>query len=119
MYCFEEDLDGEIWLGTQSGPAVFYRTEPLFASDENIVASQILIQQDGNYQYMLETESISSIVIDGGNRKWVGTSGSGVYVLSDDGQRIEHEFSTDNSPIPDNNIPVSYTHLTLPTKRIV
>ena len=53
---------------------------------------------------MLETESISSIVIDGGNRKWVGTSGSGVYVLSDDGQRIEHEFSTNNSPIPDNNI---------------
>ena len=104
VYCFEEDLDGEIWLGTQSGPAVFYRTEPLFTSEDNIVASQILIQQDGNYQYMLETESISSIVIDGGNRKWVGTSGSGVYVLSDDGQRIEHEFSTNNSPIPDNNI---------------
>ena len=104
VYCFEEDLDGEIWLGTLSGPAVFYRTEPLFTSDENIVASQILIQQDGNYQYMLETESITAIIIDGGNRKWVGTAGSGVYVLSDDGQSIEHEFSTDNSPLPDNNI---------------
>lgn len=104
VFCFEEDLDGEIWLGTGSGPAVFYRSEPLFTSDDNIVASQILIQQDGNYQYMLETESVSSIIIDAGNRKWVGTTGSGVYVLSDDGASIEHEFSTDNSPIPHNNI---------------
>lgn len=104
VYCFEEDLDGEIWLGTGSGPAIFYRSEPLFNNDDNIVASQILIQQDGNYQYMLETESVNAIVIDAGNRKWVGTEGSGVYVLSDDGQTIEHEFSTDNSPIPQNNI---------------
>ena len=53
---------------------------------------------------MLETESITAIIIDGGNRKWVGTAGSGVYVLSDDGKGIEHEFSTDNSPLPDDNI---------------
>ena len=104
VYCVEEDLDGEIWLGTGSGPAIFYRSESIFNDDENTTASQILIQQDGNYQYLLETESINSVKIDGGNRKWVGTTGSGVYVLSDDGLTIEHQFSTDNSPLPNDNI---------------
>ena len=104
IYSIEEDLDGEIWLGTGSGPAIFYRSESLFNDDDNTTASQILIQQDGNYQYLLETETVTSIKIDGGNRKWVGTSGSGVYVLSEDGLTIEHQFSTENSPIPENNI---------------
>ena len=104
VYCVEEDLDGEIWLGTASGPAIFYRSESLFNNDENTTASQILIQQDGNYQYLLETEVITTIKIDGGNRKWVGTNGSGVYVLSADGQEIMHQFTTSNSPLPDDNI---------------
>jgi len=104
VYCIEEDLDGEIWLGTASGPAIFYSSESLFNNDENTTASQILIQQDGNYQYLLETEVITTIKIDGGNRKWVGTNGSGVYVLSEDGQEITHHFTTSNSPLPDNNV---------------
>jgi hypothetical protein len=104
VYSIEEDLDGEIWLGTGSGPAIFYRSESLFNDYDLTTASQILIQQDGNYQYLLETETVTSIKIDGGNRKWIGTSGSGVYVLSEDGLTIEHQFSTENSPVPENNI---------------
>ena len=34
VYCVEEDLDGEIWLGTGSGPAIFYRSESIFNDDE-------------------------------------------------------------------------------------
>jgi ligand-binding sensor domain-containing protein len=103
VYALEEDLDGEIWVGTGSGPAIFYRSESIF-NTEMSSASQILIQQDGNYQYLLETETVNSIIIDGGNRKWLGTAGSGVYVLSDDGLTIEHHFSSENSPLPSNNI---------------
>ncbi|MDG2312285.1 MAG: ABC transporter substrate-binding protein, partial [Flavobacteriales bacterium] len=72
--------------------------------DYETTASQILILQDGNYQYLLETEEITSIQIDGGNRKWIGTSGSGVYVLSDDGLTIELQLSPENSPLPSDNI---------------
>jgi len=104
VYSVEEDLDGEIWIGTGSGPAIFYRSESLFNDDDETTASQILIQQDGNYQYLLETETVTTVVIDGGNRKWMGTSGSGVYVLSEDGMEIENHFSSENSPIPDNSI---------------
>ena len=104
VYSIEEDLDGEIWLGTGSGPAIFYRSENLFNDEDNTTASQILIQQDGNYQYLLETETVTSVKIDGGNRKWIGTSGSGVYVLSSDGIDIEHHFKPDNSPLPSENV---------------
>ena len=100
----EEDLDGEIWIGTGSGPAIFYRSAALFENDYETTASQILILQDGNYQYLLETEEVTSIQIDGGNRKWIGTSGSGIYVLSDDGLTIERQLSTENSPLPSDNI---------------
>ncbi len=104
VYSLEEDLDGEIWVGTGSGPAIFYRSASLFENDSETTASQILIQQDGNYQYLLATEAVTATIVDGGNRKWIGTSGSGVYVLSDDGLTIEHQFSSENSPLPSNNI---------------
>lgn len=104
VYSIEEDLDGEIWVGTGSGPAIFYRSASLFDNDSETIASQILILQDGNYQYLLETETVTSIIIDGGNRKWIGTAGSGIYVLSDDGLTIEHQLSTENSPLPSDNI---------------
>ena len=42
--------------------------------------------------------------MDGANRKWIGTKHNGIYLLSEDGlETIEH-FTTDNSPLPSNNI---------------
>ena len=72
-----EDLDGEIWIGTDEGIAVFYNSSAVF--DENIKAEQIYIQQDGQTQVLLETETVTVIAIDGANRKWIGTQNSGVY----------------------------------------
>jgi hypothetical protein len=98
----EEDLDNEIWVGTAEGPAVFYQSASVF--DDDINASQILISQDGNLQYLLETEVIQSIIIDAGNRKWLGTQSSGVFVLSADGLTTDHHFTRENSPLPSNDI---------------
>ena len=36
-------------------------------------AQQILMEQDGNVQILLETEFVNSIAVDGANRKWIGT----------------------------------------------
>ena len=102
VFCIEEDLDDEIWVGTAQGPAVFYQSSTVF--DDVVNASQILISQDGNLQYLLENEVVQSLIIDAGNRKWVGTQGSGVYVLSADGLTTDHHFTVDNSPLPDNDI---------------
>ena len=102
VFCLEEDLDNEIWVGTAEGPAVFYQSASVF--DDDINASQILISQDGNLQYLLETEVIQSIIIDAGNRKWLGTQSSGVFVLSADGLTTDHHFTRENSPLPSNDI---------------
>lgn len=103
IYSIEEDLNGEIWVGTLQGIAVFYAPQALFGEGQSD-AQQILIEQDGNIQILLETEQINAIEIDGANRKWVGTAGSGVFLLSSNGQETIHHFTTRNSPLISNNI---------------
>ena len=48
---------------------------------------------------MLKTETITSIAVDGANRKWLGTSGSGAYLLSPDGTAQIRNFNEENSPL--------------------
>ena len=44
-------------------------------------------------------ESITCIAVDGANRKWVGTSTGGLYLLSANGQQQLEHFTTANSPL--------------------
>ncbi len=103
IFAITEDQDGEVWVGTGKGIAVFYNPEAIF-SDENFDCQQILIEQDGNVQILLETEVVSSIVVDGGNRKWLGTQSSGAFLVSPDGTEQLLHFTQENSPLPSNNI---------------
>jgi len=98
-----EDLDGEIWVATRSGMAVFYSpfdALSLTFSD----ARQILVEQDGVFQFLFEGQEVTSIAIDGANRKWVGTFGNGIFLLSEDGTDEILRFNTTNSPLPSNTI---------------
>lgn len=99
-----EDKDGEIWVGTEKGPAVFYNPSNVFQSGVNYDAQKVLLEQDGIYNYLLEEQNITSIVIDGANRKWFGTTGGGIFLMSVDGTSQIYAFSTSNSPIYSNNI---------------
>ena len=103
VYAVEEDLDGEIWLGTLQGPAVFYQPAGLFGP-EPIDAQQILIEQDGNFQLLLETEIVQDIALDGGNRKWLATINSGVFLVSPDGREQVAHFTAENSPLPTDEV---------------
>ena len=49
-------------------------------------------------------KKIKCIKIDQGNRKWIGTEKSGVFLVSDDGLEQILHFTTQNSPLPSNNI---------------
>jgi len=103
VLCMEEDLDGEVWVGTAAGLSIFYNPGAIF-EEGNFDSEQILIQQEGNTQILLETEAINCIEIDGSNRKWIGTKSSGVYLLSDDGLREVYHFTEENSPLPSNTV---------------
>ncbi|MBS1937347.1 MAG: hypothetical protein JSS84_06015 [Bacteroidetes bacterium] len=103
VFSLAEDLDQHIWVGTGKGVAVFYNPDLVFGGG-NFDAQQILIQQDGNWQILLETEAVSAIVVDGANRKWLGTQNSGVYLVSADGTEQLAHFTAANSPLPSDNI---------------
>ena len=105
VYSIAEDHDGNIWVGTDQGPLIYYNPEQVFNSD--LKASRIKIpRNDGTNlaDYMLKTETITSIAVDGANRKWIGTSGSGAYLLSADGTGQILNFNEQNSPLLSNNI---------------
>ncbi len=102
-YCFAEDLEGEIWVGTDNGIAVFYDPGAVF-SGYNFDAQQILITEGDYGQYLLSEERVKCITIDGANRKWVGTEKSGVFLLSEDGTEEILHFTKNNSPLFSDNI---------------
>ena len=97
-----EDKNGEVWVGTDKGIAVFYCADNIFSSQCD--AQPIYIQQDGHTQMLLETEVVTAIAVDGANRKWIGTQNSGVYLMSADGTSEIHHFTSENSPLLSNEI---------------
>ena len=100
------DKDGEVWVGTDEGIAVFYSPENVF-ENVNFDSQRILIPRNdgtGLADILLEFESISAIAVDGGNNKWIGTERSGVYKISADGLTELEHFTSENSPLFSDNI---------------
>lgn len=103
--CLCEDLNGYIWVGNDRGLFVTYAPSTVF--DDDFYLTQVKVPRDdgsGLADYLLSDVTIKCICIDGGNRKWVGTSGSGVFLLSDDGLETIEQFTTENSPLPSDDI---------------
>ena len=98
-----QDKDGEIWVGTESGIAVFYNPSLVFDGGVNADAQQIIIDDGKDIGYLLGSEVVNDIKIDGGNRKWVATN-NGVWLIKEDGSEIVLHLTEDNSPLPSNII---------------
>lgn len=98
VFSIARDLDGFIWVGTRQGVWVFY--DPFSISQGKIV--------DGacpaiNLRCLLKDETINAIAVDGGNRKWMATT-NGVFLVSEDGDEVVQQFTTDNSPLLSNQV---------------
>lgn len=103
--CMVEDLDGAMWFGTNLGLFVSYN--PSAAFDNGFYLSQVKVpRNDGTNlaDYLLNGVNVKCVAIDGGNRKWVGTSGNGIYLISSDGLETLEHFTVDNSPLISNDI---------------
>jgi hypothetical protein len=105
IFSIAEDLDGNIWVGTDQGPAIYYNPSQIFDKDPR--AYRVIIPRNdgtGLGDYLLKSETITSIAVDGANRKWLGTLSSGVYLLSSDGSKKLANYTEENSPIYSNTI---------------
>ncbi len=103
VYDVVEDEDGDVWLGTASGVAVYSNPGNLFRSGD-FVAYQPIITIDGSAHFLLGSETVVSIAVDGANQKWLGTENSGVFLVSENADEQLAHFTNENSPLPSNNI---------------
>ena len=104
VYSIAEDKDGAIWIGTSKGVAVYNNPSQVWEV-ENFYASQPgLDLNDGIYHPLLSNEKVTAIAVDGANRKWLGTSNSGVYLVSESGEKEILHFTRENSPLLSNYI---------------
>lgn len=99
--CFTKDQDGAIWVGTDEGVAVYYCPFAIF--DGGCEAVRPFVEVDGFGAFLLESEVVRTITVDGANRKWIGTE-NGVWLMSPDGTDQIEYFNTSNSPLLSNTI---------------
>ena len=99
-----EDKNHDMWIGTNIGPLLLYKKD--ITSDTPIFTQVKVPRNDGtNYaDYLLSGVDISCIAIDGSNRKWFGTNGNGIYVISNDCLTQIYHFTTNNSNLLSNYI---------------
>ena len=79
---------------------IYYNTDRIF--DGDLRGYRIKVPRNdgsGLADYMLGTESITAISVDGANRKWLGTKSSGAYLLSSDGTSVVKNYNVLNSPM--------------------
>ncbi|MBL7806729.1 MAG: hypothetical protein JNN28_02880 [Saprospiraceae bacterium] len=95
------DLDGDVWVGTQQGAVSFECGANVFMDD--CKGRRRIVNVDGFNGYLLETEDVKAIAVDGANQKWFGTT-NGVFVQSPDALTQIARFTNTNSPLFDNAI---------------
>lgn len=113
--CIVQDHSGDIWFGTDKGLKVIYDGYRAFGNGGRgemapVTCSNILYNEDGIYEYLMAYESITCMAVDGANRKWVGTSNNGLYLISANGLEQLHHFTTANSPLASDKIVALAVH---------
>ena len=112
IYTAVQDRNNTIWVGTSAG--LFIIPPSVDFATSNKCERIIMPRNDGTNlgDYLLDSEQINAIAIDGANRIWIGTAASGLYLmdytedLNDADYTLETvaHFTTENSLLPSNNI---------------
>ena len=105
VFSVEADLDGDIWVGTVDGVVVFECGQSAFDTDVCSGNRRVVDENfvDDETENLLKGERVNAIGIDGGNRKWFGTT-NGVFVQDANGTQNIGFFDENNSPLFSNNI---------------
>lgn len=101
-----EDREGNIWFATNVGPVYISSAEAAAGTDDFTFVQPKIPRNDGSNlaDYLLNNIPVKTLAIDGANRKWLGTTGNGVYLISADNMTQLRHFTTENSPLLSDNI---------------
>jgi ligand-binding sensor domain-containing protein len=97
------DNNNRVWIGTRGGLRILSSVDR-FMGEDDLETNPIIILEDGLAQELLYEQTIVDIVVDGANNKWIATGGSGVFLVSSNGQETLYHFTRENSPLPSNSI---------------
>lgn len=99
------DKNGRIWAGYDKGVFVIGNANNLFESGFAPMRPKVPRNDGTNLaDYLLDQVEVLCIAVDENNKKWIGTFGSGLYRVSEDGTSIIEHFTVDNCDIPSNNV---------------
>ena len=101
--CMAQDNKNRLWIGTEKGLLIIPEEVDFFTSNQ---CHRIIIPRNdgtGLGDYLLGDEQINCITVDGGNRIWIGTNNSGLYLMEDDTITVAH-FTETNSMLPSNSV---------------
>ena len=102
--CICEDLNGNIWIGTNMGP-VYITTNEMSDNSLGVIQYKVPRNDGTDYaDYLLAGNEITCMAVDKAGRKWFGTNGNGVYLISADNNTQEQHFTTDISKLLSNTI---------------
>jgi len=99
-----EDRRGYVWIGTDRGILVNYTSRQLFNNPAGLESTVEFRTINYAGRPLLENENVTAIAVDAADRKWIGTSSSGVFLMSADGREMLRQFNTQNSPLNSNTI---------------
>ncbi|ULQ55109.1 T9SS type A sorting domain-containing protein [Flavihumibacter rivuli] len=102
VLCISKDKFGFIWIGTADGIGIIQCPQEVFGGN-GCEAVLPVVQTDNFAGYLFKGERVQAIAVDGANRKWIGTR-NGAWLISADGEKTIHRFTSENSPLPDNNV---------------
>ena len=97
------DNKNQLWIGTDRGLRIIQNVDS-FLTDSDIQTKSIIILENDLAQELFYEQFIIDIAVDGANRKWVAIAGSGVYLVSANGQQTIYHFTKDNSPLPSDDV---------------
>ncbi|MDR1876347.1 MAG: hypothetical protein LBQ84_01840 [Flavobacteriaceae bacterium] len=103
ILCSTIDNSGTAWIGTDAGLRIFRNPYSALESG-SYNTERIVVIQNGLGEEVLREARIHAIAVDAANRKWIGTLGSGVFYLSENGEVTLNRFTVDNSPLPSNSV---------------
>lgn len=99
--CIAKDKSGFIWVGTTDGIGVFQCPDQVFTSGCEAVWPVVA---NGNFAgYLFKGEEVTSIAVDGADRKWVATR-NGVFLVDAGGEKVLKHFTEINSPLLSNEV---------------